>query len=183
MHGGDTRLSRAPPDPSSSFGDREMPPHSGFQFGKLVAYRIWRIDRNRLISLSAGYVWKPGTNGPAQGMDAYSGGFYAFKELSEALELSGGPRSRHGRRHPYAIGKVSLWGEIVEHEFGYRAQFAKIIELLPPCTTRTITKNARERMGEALWARYMAAWEKETVTSVAAWMEGTAALRRYYRLD
>ena len=152
-----------------------MPPHSGFQFGKLVAYRIWRIDRNRLISLSAGYVWKPGTNGPAD-VDVY--GFYAFKELSGALEMSGGDRS-----YSYAVGKVSLWGEIVEHKFGYRAQFAKIIELLPPCTTRTITKNARERMGEALWARYMAAWEKETVTSVAAWMEGTAALRRYYRLD
>jgi hypothetical protein len=162
------------------------PPHSGFQFGRLVAYRIWRIDRNRLISLSAGYVWKPGANGPAQGMGVDGGGFYAFKELSGAVELSGGPRSTgRGRRYPCAIGKVSLWGEIVEHELGYRAQFAKIIELIPrgqPCT-RTVMKTARDRMGEALWARYMAAWEKERATSLAAWNEQMAALRRYYRLD
>jgi hypothetical protein len=160
------------------------PPHSGFHIGSLIGYRIWRIDRNRLASLN-GYVWKPGTNGPAHGVDVGgSGGFYAFKELSEALELSGGPRSRHGRRHPHAVGKVSLWGEIVEHEFGYRAQFAKIIELIPrqqPCT-RTVMETARERMGEALWARYMAAWEKERAASLAAWTEQMAALRRYYEL-
>jgi len=154
--------------------------YHGFQLGEIVGYRVWRIDRNRLTSLSAGYVWKPGTNGPAQGMDAGSGGFYAFKELSEALELSG-PRSR---RYPYAVGKVSLWGEIVEHEFGYRAEYAKIIELIPrgqPCM-RTVMETARERMGEALWTRYMAAWDKERATSLAAWNEQMAALRRYYGL-
>ncbi len=161
------------------------PPYSGFHIGELIAYRIWRIGHNRLASLN-GYVWKPGTNGPAHGVDVGSGGYYAFKELSGALELSGGRHSsRHGRRHSYAVGKVSLWGEIVEHEFGYRAQFAKIIELIPrgqPCV-RAAVETARERMGEALWARYMAAWDKERVTSVAAWSEQMAALKRYYRLE
>ncbi len=159
-----------------------MPPHSGFHIGDLIGYRVWRIDRNRLTSLSAGYVWRPGTNGPAEGMSTDYGGFYAFKELPEALKLSGGNRPGHGQH--YAVGKVSLWGEIVEHVFGYRAEYAKVIELIPrqqPCI-RTTMETARERMGEALWVRYMVAWEKERATSLAAWREQMAALRRYYGL-
>jgi len=27
------------------------------------------------------------------------------------------------------FGKVKIWGEVVEHEWGYRSQFAKIVSL------------------------------------------------------
>ncbi len=30
---------------------------------------------------------------------------------------------------PLLLGKVKIWGEIVEHEAGYRSQFGKIVSL------------------------------------------------------
>jgi hypothetical protein len=30
---------------------------------------------------------------------------------------------------PLLFGKVKIWGEVVEHELGYRSQFGKIVSL------------------------------------------------------
>ena len=34
-----------------------------------------------------------------------------------------------GRNGPLLFGKVKIWGEIVEHEAGYRSEFARISSL------------------------------------------------------
>ena len=33
------------------------------------------------------------------------------------------------RLTPFLFGKVKIWGEIVEHEAGYRSEFGKIVSL------------------------------------------------------
>ncbi len=48
-------------------------------------------------------------------------GVYAFKSASRMLEAV-----RHGVQ---VWGKVALWGCVVEHELGWRAENAKVIEL------------------------------------------------------
>ena len=60
-------------------------------------------------------------------------GIHAFKERADAevypstweARRSGGARSAD----VYAIGRVSLWGRIVEHERGYRAALAYPFDL------------------------------------------------------
>ena len=38
-------------------------------------------------------------------------------------------RLRFGNAGSLLFGKVKIWGEIVEHEAGYRSEFAKIVSL------------------------------------------------------
>jgi len=48
-------------------------------------------------------------------------GVYAFKERSGISSL--------GMSSAHVVGEVELWGEIVEHEIGYRAEYARIRSL------------------------------------------------------
>ena len=103
----------------------------------IVGHRVWRLDADRLRSLN-GEPWSPGKSLAARCRAASYGtivgragaahdsheppqtgctcGVYATRTL-EHLRSMGCPR--------YAIpGEVFLWGTVVEHELGWRAQFA-----------------------------------------------------------
>ncbi|HET6791333.1 MAG TPA: hypothetical protein VFI35_07075 [Actinomycetota bacterium] len=62
-------------------------------------------------------------------------GFYAMKQLTPEMLL--GASSRHAHRvgsrsdERFVLGRVQLAGKIVEHELGYRAERARIAELIP----------------------------------------------------
>lgn len=72
--------------------------------------------------MSANAVWAPGE--PMEGKTKSTSehnGVYAYKTAKDFL-------TNHAEAlHVY--GRVALWGDIIEHELGYRAQFAKIISL------------------------------------------------------
>jgi hypothetical protein len=105
--------------------------HDGIRVGEIIAYRAWRVMRpgwlrsgdDRLHSvLMKDYVWPP--DEPASG-DIRSHGIYSFRDVI---------RSRQDYWYyvgiePLLFGKIKIWGEVVEHEAGYRSQFAKIISL------------------------------------------------------
>ena len=112
----------------------------------IIGYRVWQLDANRLRSLN-GEQWSPGkalaarcralSYGPIVGRAGAAHdphkppqiectcGVYAARGL-EHLRSMGCPK--------YAIhGEVYLWGKVVEHELGWRAQFAYPKSLfLPP---------------------------------------------------
>jgi hypothetical protein len=54
--------------------------------------------------------------------EAHSCGIYAFKNLENTAKMS-----RTGP--PVVFGKCALWGRVIEHERGYRAQFAYPLSL------------------------------------------------------
>jgi hypothetical protein len=105
--------------------------HEGIRAGEIIAYRAWRVidarwlrkGDNRLHSVyMRNYVWHP--DEPASG-DVRTDGIYSFRDAV---------RSREEYRYdahdgPLLFGKVKIWGEIVEHEWGYRSQFGKIVSL------------------------------------------------------
>lgn len=92
----------------------------------------------RLASLTNKTVWKPGQaleagiqplkyalNPP---MDSVQNGYgvMAFKQRHDAIEIARDIISDGFASALYAVvGQVSLWGDVVEHERGYRAQFAQ----------------------------------------------------------
>jgi hypothetical protein len=104
--------------------------HCGLRVGEIIGYRAWRIesrwlkrgdDRLRSVYVSD-YVWEP--DKPACG-DVRTHGVYSFRNVVRSKEeyeysLPSGP---------LLFGKVKIWGEVVEHEDGYRSQFARIISL------------------------------------------------------
>jgi hypothetical protein len=94
--------------------------HEGLRVGEIIAYRAWQVinlrwSRNghdRLHSVFIrDYVWHP--DEPASG-DVQTHGIYSFRRVIRSMA---------------EYGKVKIWGEVVEHEVGYRSQFGKIVSL------------------------------------------------------
>jgi hypothetical protein len=106
--------------------------HSGIRVGEIIAYRAWRVideawsetGDERLHSVAMwDYVWHP--DKPASG-DVRTHGIYSFRHVIRSSHEYG---YHPGPRGPFLFGKVKIWGEIVEHEEGYRSEFGKIASL------------------------------------------------------
>ena len=105
--------------------------HEGIRVGEIIAYRAWRVmertwlgrDDDRLRSVyMEHYVWDP--DEPAHG-DVREHGIYSFRDAIRSKDDYGYPI----RQGTLLFGKVKIWGEIVEHQLGYRSEFAKIVSL------------------------------------------------------
>lgn len=103
------------PPPSPSFQVEQLDP----QLLDLTAYRVWRIKDSYLISTATNKIWLP--NQIMEGDVQAQMGVYAYKTLLGAIEHSS---------TEFAIGSVRLWGDTIEHENGYRASSARIIEII-----------------------------------------------------
>ena len=106
--------------------------HEGIRVGEIIAYRAWRVinegsfrkGEERLHSVAMrDYVWH--LDKPASG-DVRTHGIYSFRDVIQSKEEYGYDPGTSG---PLLFGKVKLWGEIVEHEDGYRSEFGKIASL------------------------------------------------------
>jgi hypothetical protein len=110
----------------------------------LVAYRSWSFEKPAvgvgLLSLNQlGGPWLPGRwnwavcplplpNPHQAPSESCTCGFYAAKDL-ETLARLGLVMERSNRQ--LITGRVLLAGKVIEHEHGYRAERAKVLEILP----------------------------------------------------
>ena len=97
---------------------------SDIQVRDLIGWRVWRVtSAGYLQSLSASAIWLP--DEPMTGIVGdYDGrGVHVFTTRANAIAVV----ANHGGR--FAIGSVKLWGEVVEHEQGYRAENARIMSI------------------------------------------------------
>lgn len=102
-------------------------------YGELRGWRAWSLINTpegwRLKSTYAGVIWPGGIVGgencqqnSAQTHTCGSSGFYAFKSKDHLF-------AQLSDEHIY--GEVELWGSVVEHDRGYRAECMRILSLLP----------------------------------------------------
>ena len=106
--------------------------HEGVRVGEILAYRAWRVIQSNWVRRRSDllhspfvedYVWEP--DAPACG-DVRSYGIYSYRDrICSERDY----RYRSTVRGPLLFGAVKIWGEIVEHQAGYRSQFAKIVSL------------------------------------------------------
>lgn len=119
--------------------------HSGIRAGEIIAPRAWRVDGDRLFSVYMNDEWLPGK--PIQGdpRDKASHGVHAFKDRSSIvqylwhksaaalfdghIEAMLGIPSENRKPKGFVIGTVAMWGEIVEHERGWRGEFGRIASI------------------------------------------------------
>lgn len=110
--------------------------------GELIGWRAWAYDKGTgcLTSLVFSHTWIPGQpmHGPHNG-ECFGPGIHANKtkgqlkknyrhSFSLASVLTDSlARELYG--YPLLYGQVALWGDIMEHECGYRAEYAKPISL------------------------------------------------------
>lgn len=103
-----------------------QPLHTEDAFGEVLAWRCWRLDHMPILTSTykIDYIWMPGAVNEAKDVDDGGQiGFHAWKEKVGAIRYS----MECG--NTVIIGRVKLWGDIIHHERGYRAQFAKIVSL------------------------------------------------------
>jgi hypothetical protein len=113
----------------------------------ISALRVWRVDSDlRLHSLNREATWVPGEwltahcsikdhTAPREGCTC---GVYAAKDLNQLTPVVGAPA---------IVGKVRLAGKIIEHDRGYRAERARIVELLPTEGKSQLTESVAGRYG------------------------------------
>lgn len=127
-------------------------PFAGIRTGEVIGYRLWWVTEGQLCSLAHRRVWLPDEtiHGDTKELVQYSalsgrtiwGGTYAFLDRAQANQeadelrqymdecrliervvwLGYQPVAVEG----FAIGTIKLWGDVIEHERGYRAEFAKL---------------------------------------------------------
>jgi hypothetical protein len=104
--------------------------HDGIRTGEIVACRAWRAITPTLFWSGddflhsvrmRDYIWVP--DEPASG-DVKTHGIYSFRHVIRSIE-----EYDYNARGVLLFGKIKIWGEVVEHEAGYRSQFGKIISL------------------------------------------------------
>lgn len=110
---------RAPQTPAPPHAKTDLKT-SDMVVGEIIAYRVWYIDRLRLRSATADVYWyadKPMVGDPASGY-----GIHAYKDRTACFRDS---YASNESSRPYVFGEVALWGDVIEHEDGYRAEFAR----------------------------------------------------------
>src|SRR3990167_8162721 len=106
---------------------RAHPPieNAGIRAGEIIGWRAWRILGGRYLkSMSLKTIWP--ADEPMTGNVEIGEGIYAFNTCANAMSEFGSSFYGGG---PRVIGGVLLWGQVIEYEHGYRAQFAKVASL------------------------------------------------------
>lgn len=100
--------------------------NEGIKLGEIVGWRAWAVSQGWLYSMIVETAeWRPGQVMEAHKVGIPAGeGIHAFKTRRQAIEEYGG-----WRRFDVVIGEVLMWGDIVEFEKGWHAEFAKIHSL------------------------------------------------------
>jgi YD repeat-containing protein len=99
--------------------------------GPILGWRLWRTTPDgTLMSVYKDVFWRAGT--PLRANPRNRGeGVYALKDRTK---LDGHGYTLTADQSGMVVGQVALWGTVIEHELGYRAQYAypALIDLAPP---------------------------------------------------
>lgn len=94
--------------------------------GPILAWRLWKLRHDGvLLSVTQYHHWPIGA--PMRGDPSHSGeGIHAMK-MRDLL-------ATHPYGHECVTGEVALWGRVVEHQHGYRAEYAypRMVDLRAP---------------------------------------------------
>lgn len=103
-------------------------PHD-FEVGEIIAPRVWWVmgigqEKPRLRSMVVPLCWHPQRGVTGNVDDGV--GVHAWKTEALALEYAMDMSRSVPMGDALAFGTVRLWGEVVECELGYRAQYARV---------------------------------------------------------
>lgn len=96
----------------------------GLIAGEIMAWRAWHWNGKRLRSIFVDYEWP--THKPALGEPGNGYGLHAFKEFHRTLS------EYEQCLEDILCGQVALWGDVIEFNQGYTAEFGKVVSLIKP---------------------------------------------------
>ncbi len=116
--------------------NREPLKSAGVKFGEFLGWRMWFMHNGFLRSYSQDVTWAPKQPMLGKPSDYGSDGIWAFKDKSRAInkmleshQESTLSKYRASNEKYTVYGSVHLYGDVVEHDDGYRASAAKIVSL------------------------------------------------------
>lgn len=127
---------------------------AGVTAGEIIGYRAWMLDSKGFLRgmFMSDYVWLPGKVEHAPVVDrTWGAGLHAFKTLADAKAQYGMYATPTAS---VAFGRVALWGEVIEHESGYRAEYAAIEEIFDLWEDWSFTMKVKTRKWHIMrWLR------------------------------
>lgn len=135
---------------TASVSTAPPPLAKGLVAGPIIGWRVWKIRTDGiLLSVTQQCEWPVGTpliGDPKQGGTE---GVYATKTRDDLA------------KHPYGrdciYGTVALWGKVIEHEKGYRAQYAYplVLDLSSPSPMPGFPRSPRRsKLAESIRENY-----------------------------
>jgi hypothetical protein len=75
-----------------------------------------------LHSTIVAYTWRPGVIERSVAMEdgCCNFGYHAFRDKEQA------EREAAAHWSPTVIGSVAMWGEVIEHQYGWRSEYAAV---------------------------------------------------------
>jgi len=120
LQGSGTIATRAAPHAATDLKSEAM------VAGEIIAWRAWKVVEGGLASVVAEVKPWSATE-PMVGDPASGYGVHAYKGPHGPL-LDGYVSASSSEK--WVIGEVALWGDVIEHEEGYRAEFARVHSLV-----------------------------------------------------
>ena len=115
--------------------------NAGVRAGEIIGYRVWSLEtgdnimspfgkgyKGLLKSVVWPYIWTPSLVEKVDYVHPHQGqGFHAFKDIKQAEKEFLHYATNYD--DTLVFGEVYMWGEVIEHELGYRSEYAKIKKL------------------------------------------------------
>jgi len=95
--------------------------------GEIIGWRFWKLCNGLLHSVIVSYTWHPGVferSSSKQG--GFNPGYHAFRDKEQAKREA----SAHTYWTPFVIGSVAMWGEVIEHQHGWRSEYAAVRSII-----------------------------------------------------
>jgi hypothetical protein len=96
--------------------------------GEIIGWRFWKLHNGLLYSVFVPYTWRPGVLERASRKEpgSYNFGYHAFKDIEQAEREA----SMYAHWWPSAVGSVAMWGEVIEHQHGWRSEYAAVRSII-----------------------------------------------------
>ena len=94
--------------------------------GEIIGWRFWKLCNGLLHSVIVPYTWYPSVfERSGGGLSHYNPGYHAFRDKEQAEREA----HMHACWNSAVIGSVAMWGEVIEHEHGWRSEYAAVQSL------------------------------------------------------
>ncbi|HYT41959.1 MAG TPA: hypothetical protein VEP90_06410 [Methylomirabilota bacterium] len=96
---------------------------------EIIGHRLWRVipRQNKLFSAAVPVEWEKNMEEARDLAFTYIMGYHAFKTKEGLLKYY--LPTLYGPGTKFIIGTVWMWGEVIEHRFGYRSEYVAIRSL------------------------------------------------------
>ena len=105
----------------------------GIRAGEIIGWRFWKLYRGLLHSVFASHIWRPGVfeRSSSKRLEFRHLGYCNFRDNRGYHAFTDKEQAKreafvHAYSSPCIIGSIAMWGEVIEHQHGWRSEYAAV---------------------------------------------------------